>query len=145
MKKALWVVCLLWLAPVAQAGGLGEFLDLSPEQEGALRVLRVQTEEAVAPLKQQVRLREEVLAEELREEEPNLPGVGRIVVEIHRLREQAAAVRGQARQTAVGLLSDEQQEWLDPLRLSATLAPVARQAVHLNLIGPGEPPHTTSD
>ena len=39
------------------------------------------------------------------------------------------------------LPDEEQQERLDPLRLSAVLAPAALQALHLNLIGPGDHLH----
>lgn len=139
MKKALLIVSLLWLAPSAQAGGLGEFLDLSLEQGTELRVLRIHLEEAIAPLAREVEIRETILADELGDEDPNALAVGRLVVEISRLRARIHAVRGFARQEFVDVLSEEQQQRLDPLRLSAKLAAVAQQALYLNLIGPGDP------
>ena len=139
MKKVFLILGLLCLAPAGQADPLNRFLDLDPEQRFEIELRRAQLGRSLAPLAVQLRAREALLREELALEAPDPLRAGRLAIEISRIRARASVIAAEARTHAVDLLDAEQQERLDPLRVAAKLAPAARQAVELNLIGRGDP------
>ena len=122
-----------WSEPIAATQGaeceggplavVAQFLSLGPEQVQALAQLLREREEALRPILQEIARREERIRALIASGgQPR--DIGRLVIEIHRLRQGAEAAQAQFLARVHSLLDDEQRQRWDHLRAAAQLRPV---------------------
>lgn len=152
MHRLIPVVCLLIAsAPMAaqsqegeaERGGapdLGAFLDLSDLQIESLQEALLDLQDLVRPVAERQIESRQALEEELNSAAPNPLTVGDLVIEIHQAGEEINEIKLASRPDSVSVLTPEQQEKLVPLRIAAVLHRAAKQALSVNLIGPGDQP-----
>ncbi len=90
-------------------GGL-ELLDLSAEQETAVRELVAQQHQTLQPLHEQQRARMKKIDELADAAQPNPAQIGQLVLEAHAARKQVQAAREKLRESISALLTPEQRE-----------------------------------
>jgi Spy/CpxP family protein refolding chaperone len=107
-------------APLAVVAG---FLSLAPEQVQALRHLLQERQRALAPIQQAIAAHEQLIRL-LIATGGDPARIGRLVVEIHQLRQLAEGVQARFLTGFESLLGDEQRERWQQVRVAATLQPV---------------------
>ncbi len=90
-------------------GGL-RLLDLSAEQETAIKELVQQHRQTLQPLHEQQRARMKKIDELADTAQPNPTQIGQLVLEAHAARKQAQAAREKLRESISALLTPEQRE-----------------------------------
>ena len=101
-----------------------EFLALTEEQVAQWDVLLAEREEAVAPLREELRSIEEQLRELLQGESPDPAAVGSLVLAGKTLRDGIAAAHRTYVEAFEALLTVEQKAMLGAVRRAAHLAPL---------------------
>jgi Spy/CpxP family protein refolding chaperone len=113
-----------------------EFLALTQEQVAQWDALLAAREEAVAPLREQLRATEEQLKELLQSENPDPGAVGTLVLSGKTLREGIAAAHKNYVVAFEGLLTPEQKGRLGAIRRAARLAPLVPAFGAFGLVAP---------
>ena len=119
------------------------FLSLTDQQVQQLLQLSRQEQEALQPLREQIREKTQALNAARKAATPNPGAIGQLVIDLQNLREQVRTSNEGFRTKAVALLDAGQQEKLTRLQQAATMAARTRQAVNgataLNLLLPPLP------
>lgn len=125
---------------LAQLPDLRGFLELSETQTQELTALRQQLAVEVQPLLAPIAADRQRLREELNSEVPDPFTAGDLIIRIDHAEKEIRELQTSRRADFQAVLTPDQAEKLNPLRLSNLLRAASRQAVELNLIGEGEPP-----
>ena len=112
---------------------VAQFLALAPEQVQAVGQLLQEREQALAPIHQQIAMREQLL-EQLLASGGDPAEVGQLVVEIHQLRQAAQAVQAQFLDGFQAVLSEPQRQRWAQVQMAAQLQPVLPAFVALRLL-----------
>ena len=111
---------------------VAQFLALAPEQVQAVGQLLQQREQALAPIQQQIAVREQQIAALLANGgDPAL--IGQIMVEIHQLQGAAQAVQAQFLAGFRSVLTDPQRQRFAQAHMAAQLQPVVPAFLALRL------------
>ena len=116
-------------APVAV---VARFLHLAPEQAQALGQLLQARQATLAPILQQIALREQRIRE-LVAAGGNPAEIGTLMLQVHQLQQAAAAAQAQFLTAFAGLLDDDQRRQWEGARVAVQLQPIlpAFQALQL--------------
>lgn len=112
---------------------VAQFLSLGPEQAQALAQALQQREASLAPVLQEIARREQRM-QELIASGGDPAEIGRIVVEIHQLRQAAETAQAQFLAQLQSLLNPEQRQRWEHVRLAAQLLPVLPACHGLRLL-----------
>jgi hypothetical protein len=112
---------------------VAQFLSLVPEQVQATARLLVAREEVTGPLRQEIARREQRIGE-LAGSGGDPAEIGRLVVEIHQLRQHLEAAQATVLHHFESLLSEGQRRKWRQVRVAARVAPVLPVFVALQLL-----------
>ncbi|MFZ0430027.1 MAG: periplasmic heavy metal sensor [Acidobacteriota bacterium] len=119
---------------------IARYLDLSDEQADQVRQILQTTRAEVEPLRQEIRTVAPSLRDELESGNPAPQTVGRLVIQVHTLRDQIRGERQAAVESIRGLLTEEQNQKAGAILRAARLEPVIRAFGVLGLLPPPEVP-----
>lgn len=129
--------------PPPQDGGrrgaievVAHVLELSPEQMEAWRGILQATRDAIQPLGEQVRTKEQALRDLVGSTNPDPAAIGALVLEIKALREQIRALEEGSTTSFLALLTPEQTAKIAEVDAAARLCPVVPAFADLHLIDP---------
>jgi Spy/CpxP family protein refolding chaperone len=112
---------------------VAQFLALAAEQVQAVGQLVQEREQALAPIHQQIAVREQII-EQLLASGGDPAEIGQLVVEIHQLRQAAQAVQAQFLAGFQSVLSEPQRQRWAQVQMAAQLQPVLPAFVALRLV-----------
>ena len=112
---------------------VAQFLTLAAEQVQAVGQLVQEREQALAPIHQQIAVREQII-EQLLASGGDPAEIGQLVVEIHQLRQAAQAVQAQFMAGFQSVLSEPQRQRWAQVQMAAQLQPVLPAFVALRLM-----------
>lgn len=118
---------------------LKSFLTLTDAQVTQLKEVLKKQAEANKPVMEQIRAKNQELAEEMRKDSPSPATVGQLMVDIKKLREQIRDASGDVSTGALAVLTPAQQTKLKELEAAQQLVPAIHQAQVLNLLARPEP------
>lgn len=128
------------LPPGQQLPDLPTFLELTETQVAQIELTNKALAQQVEPLAHLIIERRVALEQELQLPNPDATLAGALVIEIRSIAAEIRQHQLNARASAVGVLTLEQQDKLNPLRLASVLSKASAQARAINLIGQEEPP-----
>jgi Spy/CpxP family protein refolding chaperone len=123
-------------APGCDGGPLAvvaQFLTLAPEQVQAVGQLLQERDQALAPIHQQIAMREQLI-EQLLASGGDPAEIGQLVVEVHQLRQTEQAVQEQFLAGFQSVLSEPQRQRWAQVQMAAQLQPVLPAFVALRLV-----------
>jgi len=112
------------------------YLNLTDAQIATLQQLRESERAALKPIFQQVRPLRQSLRELRQSADPDATAVGKLVLSIQTLQQQAAPIRSSFQQQAQAVLTADQKTRLAALQTAAGLMPAIHEATALNLLSP---------
>lgn len=119
------------------------YLNLTDAQISNLQQLRQSERAALKPIFQQMRPLHESLRTQKQSGSADPTAVGKLVLSIQSLEQQAAPIRASFQQQALNVLTADQKTKLTALQNAAALMPAIHEATALNLLtppkGPGGP------
>lgn len=149
MKRWILAVVVLAVAipAVAQEGPIREhgmeavarFLQLTPEQVEQWKGLLQVQEDALTPLREELRATEEQLGELLRGENPDPAAIGTLVLQGKAIKEEMGEAHRAYLDGFAALLTPEQTQRLEGIRRAARLEPLFPAFRMFGLLNPGEP------
>jgi Spy/CpxP family protein refolding chaperone len=114
------------------------YLNLTDAQISTLQQLRQSEAAALRPIFQQIGPLRQSLRTQQQESGADATAVGKLVLSIHALEQQAAPIRASYQQQALAVLTPAQKTQLAALQSAAALMPTVHQAAALNLLTPPE-------
>jgi len=112
------------------------YLNLTDAQIASLRQLRQSEMTALKPIFEQIRPLHESLRTQEQSGGADAAAVGKLVLSIQSLEQQAAPIRSSFQQQALALLTADQKTKLAALESAAALMPAIHEAAALNLLTP---------
>ena len=114
------------------------YLNLTDAQVSSLQQLRQSEMAALKPIFQQIGPMRQSLQAQKESSGADATAVGKLVLGIQALEQQAAPIRASFQQQALGVLTPAQKTQLAALQSAAALMPTVHQAAALNLLTPPE-------
>ena len=112
------------------------YLNLTDAQISALQQLRQSERAALKPIFQQIGPLHESLRAQSQSDGADATAVGKLVLSIQSLEQQAAPIRSSYQQQALAVLTADQKTKLAALESAAALMPAIHEAAGLNLLTP---------
>ena len=112
------------------------YLNLTDAQISSLQQLRQSEMAALKPIFQQIGPLHETLRAQEQSGSADATAVGKLVLGIHSLEQQAAPIRSSFQQQALAVLTADQKTKLAALESAAALMPAIHEATALNLLTP---------
>ncbi|MGA3042386.1 MAG: Spy/CpxP family protein refolding chaperone [Bryobacteraceae bacterium] len=112
------------------------YLNLTDAQVSALQQLRQSEKAALQPIFQQLGPLHESLRAQSQGSGADATVVGKLVLSIQSLEQQAAPIRSSYQQQALGVLTADQKTKVAALQSAAALMPAIHEAAGLNLLTP---------
>jgi Spy/CpxP family protein refolding chaperone len=112
------------------------YLNLTDAQISTLQQLRQSEMEALKPIFQQIGPLHDSLRAQSQGSGADPTAVGKLVLSIQSLEQQAAPIRSSYQQQALGVLTADQKTKLAALESAAALMPAIHEAAGLNLLTP---------
>jgi len=112
-------------------------LELTPGQVQAWGPILAARGEALGPLAEQIRQRQQAIAAQLQSGSPDPALIGRLLIEVHALQAQVHAVDAQAAARFRELLNLPQRQKLDQVRRAALACPVVPAFAAVGLVPAG--------
>ena len=118
------------------------YLNLTDAQISSLQTLRQSERTALKPIMDQVGPLRESLHTQTQSTTADATAVGKTMLSIQALEQQAAPIRASFQQQALAVLTADQKTKLAALQSAAALMPAIHEATSLNLLTPpAGPPH----
>jgi Spy/CpxP family protein refolding chaperone len=114
------------------------YLNLTDAQISSLQTLRQSEMAALKPIFQQMGPLHESLRTQSQSSSADATAVGKTVLSIQSLEQQAAPIRASYQQQALAVLTADQKTKLAALQSAAALMPTIHEATSLNLLTPPE-------
>ncbi len=112
------------------------YLNLTDAQIATLKQLRQSEMTALDPIRQQIAPLRQSLRTEQQSGSADATAIGKLVLSIQSLEQQAAPIRANFQQQAQAVLTPAQKTQLAALQSAAALMPAIHEAVGLNLVTP---------
>ncbi len=128
------------LPPGPGTPDLPAFLELTEAQIGEIRTIRQALATEVEPIAAFLVEQRIALETLLQGPNPDPTAAGELLIVLRSIAGEIVQLKANSRATAVAVLTIEQREKLNPLRLASVLAKAAAQAREINLIGAGDRP-----
>jgi len=120
----------------AKTTAVESYLNLTDVQISSLEQLRQSEMAALKPIFEQIGPLRESLRTQSQSGSPDATAVGKLVLNIQNLEQQAAPIRASYQQQALALLTADQKTKLATLESAAALMPAIHEAAALNLLTP---------
>jgi len=111
-------------APVRPIALVARFFELTPDQMEHVKAMMEIRKATIEPLSKQVAEEEKALQDLMTSSNPDAAEVGKLVLEIHQLREQIGVAQKQFLSSFEAILTTEQQNKLNAVRRAHRLLPV---------------------
>ncbi|MGD0361599.1 MAG: Spy/CpxP family protein refolding chaperone [Bryobacteraceae bacterium] len=120
----------------AKTSALQTYLNLTAAQITSLKQVRQEEMAALKPIYQQIGPLRQSLRTEEQSASADAAAIGKLVLSIQALEQQAAPIRTNYQQQAVAVLTPAQKSQLAALESAAALMPAVHEAAALNLLTP---------
>ena len=124
----------------AKMTAVQNYLTLTDAQISSLRQLRQSERTALEPILQQIGPLRESLRTAEQSSNADATAIGKLVLSIQSLEQQAAPIRSSYQQQALAVLTAAQKSQLAALESAAALMPAIHEAAELNLLTPPKAP-----
>ncbi len=122
----------------AKTTAVESYLSLTDAQVASLQQLRQAESEALKPIFQQIGPLRQSLRSQSQGSSADATAVGKLVLSIQALEQQAAPIRASYQQQALAVLTATQKTQLAALQSAAALMPAIHEAAELHLLTPPE-------
>jgi Spy/CpxP family protein refolding chaperone len=119
---------------------LKTYLTLTDAQVTQLKAVLQKQAEANKPVMEQIRAKQQQIAEEMKKDAPSPTVVGNLMVEVKKLRDSIRDKSGATSTDALAVLTPAQQTKLKELEAAQKAVPAVHQAELLGLLARPEPP-----
>ena len=113
---------------------------MSEDQADQLHTLLQALQEEARPIQVAIHETHQAIEDEFATGAPDPQTLGLLLIQAREGQASLHELGSQHRAKALGVLTPDQREQLNPLRLTRLLGKAAQQAVRVNLIGEREPP-----
>jgi periplasmic protein CpxP/Spy len=124
------------MSPQAKTTEVQSYLNLTDAQISTLQQLRQSEMAALKPIFQQIGPMRQSLRSQAQSSSADATAVGKLVLSIQSLEQQAAPIRSSFQQQALNVLTADQKTKLAALQSAAALMPTIHEATALNLLTP---------